>query len=100
MPNLARDKGCVKDINIELGGLLRVLLDRTSPQYHAVYNQRTACERINSQSQDRGIERPKVRNIRSVRNLNTLISLVLNVRALEKARSINARLLSSPEGVR
>jgi hypothetical protein len=88
-----KKKGCVKDINIEPGGLRRVLLDRHSPQYHAVYNQRTACERINSQSQALGIERPKVRNIRSVRNLNTLIYLVLNVRALQKARSINAGLL-------
>ena len=95
-----KDKGCVKDINIEPGGLIRVLLDRTSPQYHAVYNQRTACERINSQSQALGIERPKVRNIRSVRNLNTLIYLVLNVRALQKAQSINARLLSTLQGVR
>ena len=94
------DKGCVKDINIEPGGLRRVLLDRTSPQYHAVYHQRTACERINSQSQALGIERPKVRNIRSVRNLNTLIYLVMNVRALEKAQSINAGLLSIAQGVR
>ena len=96
----AKGKGCVKDINIEPGGLLRVLLDRSSPQYHAVYIQRTACERINSQSQALGIERPKVRNIRSVRNLNTLIYVVLNVRALQKAKSINAALLSIPQGVR
>jgi len=89
----SKDKGCVKDINIEPGGLMRVLLDRTSPQYHAVYNQRTACERVNSMSQALGIERPKVRNIRSVRNLNTLIYLVINVRALQKAKSINAGLL-------
>ena len=95
-----KGKGCVKDINIEPGGLLRVLLDRSSPQYHAVYTQRTACERINSQSQALGIERPKVRNIRSVRNLNTLIYLVINVRALEQAKSINAGLLSIPPGVR
>jgi hypothetical protein len=96
----AKGKGCVKDINIEPGGLRRVLLDRSSPQYHAVYTQRTACERINSQSQALGIERPKVRNMRSVRNLNTLIYLVMNVHALEKAKSINAGLLSFPQGVR
>jgi hypothetical protein len=89
----AKDKGCVKDINIEPAGLRRVLLDRRSPQYHAVYTQRTACERINSTSQALGIERPKVRNIRSVRNLNTLIYLVINVRALAKAKSINTGLL-------
>jgi len=88
-----KEKGCVKDINIELGGLRRVLLDRTSPQYHAVYNQRTACERINSTSLALGIERPKVCNLRSVRNLNTLIYLVINGRALERAKSINRGLL-------
>jgi hypothetical protein len=95
-----KDKGGVKDINSEPGGLLRVLLDRSRPQSHAVYTQRTACERINSQSQALGIERPTVRTIRWVRNLKTLIYLVLKVRALEKARSINAGRLSTPLGVR
>jgi len=88
-----KGKGCVKDPNWEKGGLMRALLDRTSPLYHAVYTQRTACERINSQAQALGIERPKVRNIRSVRNLNTLIYVVINVRALAKAKSINKGLL-------
>jgi len=88
-----KGKGCVKDPNWEQGGLMRALLDRTSPLYHAVYTQRTACERINSQAQALGIERPKVRNIRSVRNLNTLIYLVMNVRALVRAKSINKGLL-------
>ena len=55
--------------------------------------QRTAAERINSQAQALGIERPKVRNIHSVRNLNTLIYLVINVRVLAKAKSINKGLL-------
>jgi len=89
----AKAKGCVKDPNWEKGGLMRALLDRHSPLYHAVYTQRTACERINSQAQALGIERPKVRNIRSVKNLNTLIYLVINVRALANAKSINKGLL-------
>jgi hypothetical protein len=88
-----KGKGCVKDPNWQEGGLMRALLDRAGPLYHAVYNQRTACERINSQAQALGIERPKVRNICSVRNLNTLIYLVINVRALAKAQSINKGLL-------
>ncbi len=87
-------KGCVKDPNWEQGGLMRVLLDRDGPLYHAVYTQRTACERINSQAQALGIDRPKVRNGRSVAHLNTLIYVVINVRALAKAQSINRRLLS------
>ena len=84
-----------KDPNWEKGGLMRVLLDRDSPLYHAVYNQRTACERINSQAQALGIERPKVRNGRSVAHLNTLIYRVSNARALAKAKSINKRLLQN-----
>jgi hypothetical protein len=50
----AKGKGCVKDINIEAGGLMRVTLDRDSPLYKAVYTQRTCCERINSQTKDLG----------------------------------------------
>ena len=96
----AKGKGCVKDVNWELGGLQRVTLDRDGPLYHAVYAQRTACERINSQAKALGIERPKVRNGRSVRNLNTLIYLSINVRALQRAHSINAELLSIKKGVR
>ncbi len=89
----AKGKGCVKDPNWEKGGLMRALLDRQSPLYRAIYTQRTACERINSQAQALGIERPKVRNGHSVKNLNTLIYLVINVRALAKAKSINKGLL-------
>src|SRR5712692_4952536 len=47
----AKGKGCVKDVNWELGGRMRVTLDRDSPLYHAVYTQRTSSERINSQAQ-------------------------------------------------
>src|SRR5436305_1948257 len=81
--------GCKKDINDEAGGRARVLMDRTHPLYKVVYNQRTSCERINSQAKELGIERPKVRNARSVKNLNTLTYIIINVRALERAKSIN-----------
>jgi hypothetical protein len=86
-------KGCVKDINIEAGGIMRITLDRTSPLYKVIYNQRTCCERINSQAKELGIERPKLRNQRSIANLNTLIYLIINVRALSRAKSINKGLL-------
>lgn len=89
----AKEKGCVKDVNWERGGQARVTLDRGSPLYHAIYTQRTSCERINSQAKELGIERPKVRNGRSVKNLNTLIYLIINVRALARAKSINRGLL-------
>jgi len=81
--------GCVKHINIERGGWLRVRLDRDSQQYQQLYNQRTAAERINSQAKALGIETPKVRNIQSVVNLNTLTYLVINARALLRVRKLN-----------
>lgn len=92
--------GCVKLVNVSAGGLQRLSLDRTSPLYQSIYPQRTSCERINSQAKELGIERPRVRNGRSVANLNTLIYVVINVRALERAKSINAGLLSTPKGSR
>lgn len=56
-PQFRRTTGCVKHINIEPGGLQRVLLDRKSAHYKDLYRQRTCCERINSQAQALGIER-------------------------------------------
>jgi hypothetical protein len=99
-PQFAKGKGCVKHANRERGGLQRVLLGRSCPLYKSIYAQRTACERINSQAKELGIEHPRVRNRRSVANLNTLIYLVINVRAQDRAKFINAGLLSTPKGVR
>jgi len=93
-----KEKGCVKDINLEAGGLMRVTLDRESPLYKVVYTQRTSCERINSQAKDLGIERPKARNIRSVSRLNTLIYISINCKALQRAQAINASLLTPKQG--
>jgi hypothetical protein len=87
-------QGCHKDPNWEPGGLQRVLLDRAGPLYQAIYTQRTSCERINSQAKELGIERPRVHNGRSVANLNTLIYIVINVRALQRAKTLNRGLLS------
>jgi hypothetical protein len=81
--------GCVKHLNLELGGQMRLHLNRTSVAYRQIYRQRTAIERINAQAKALGIERPKVRNGASVRNLNTLIYIVINLRALVRARAIN-----------
>ncbi|HEU5377461.1 MAG TPA: hypothetical protein VFV38_18725 [Ktedonobacteraceae bacterium] len=94
-----KGKGCVKDVNWELGGIQRATLDRHGPLFHALYNQRTGCERINALAKERGIERPRVRNARSVANLNTLTYVIVNVQVLVKAKSINAKLLSTPKGV-
>lgn len=91
----AKGKGCVKEVNWEAGGLQRVLLDRESPLYKSVYRQRTSTERGNSQSKATGLERPKVRNIRSVRTLNTLTYLLIDAHALQRARTINTSLLTT-----
>jgi hypothetical protein len=82
----AKGIGCVKHINIESGGWMRLQIDRQSDAYKQLYKQRTASERINSQAKDYGIERPKVRNGHSVVNLNTLTYIVINARALQRVR--------------
>src|SRR6266566_842552 len=94
-PQFLKEKGCVKDLNWELGGQMRVTLNRDGPLYHSIYKQRTSTERGNSQSKAAGLERPKVRNIHSVRNLNTLTYLVINARALQRARRLNASLFTT-----
>jgi hypothetical protein len=93
-----KGKGCVKDPNWEAGGRMRVTLDRQGPLYQAVYDQRSSTERINSQSKELGIKRPKVRHLHWVRNLNTLTYLVINARALQRARDLNASLLTTQLG--
>ncbi len=87
----AKGPGCVKYLNIEAGGRMRAELDRQSDAYKALYRQRTVAERINSQATALGIERPRVRNRASVRVLNTLTYLVINARALQRARTLNSQ---------
>jgi hypothetical protein len=82
--------GCIHGINLEPGGQLRTTLDRQTDAYTAIYRQRTSAERINSQATALGIERPKVRNSRSVHRLNILAYIVINARALQRVRSLNA----------
>jgi hypothetical protein len=91
----AKGPGCVKDRNIEAGGRMRVELDRQSEQHQALYRQRTAAERINSQATALGIERPAVRQQTSVRTLKTLTYLVINARALPSASASTSTISSS-----
>ena len=92
----AKGPGCVKYLNIEAGGRMRAELDRRSADYKAIYRQRTAAERINSQATALGIERPRVRTRASVATLNTLTHLVINVRAVQRARTLDAQGGSTP----
>ena len=69
---------------------MRATLDRRADAFIAIYRQRTSAERINSQATALGIERPKVRNAQSVHRLNTPTYIVINARALQRARALNA----------
>ena len=64
-----------------------VQIDRQIRIYKAVYRQRTATERVNSQAVELGIERPKLRNRQSIANQNTLTYVLINLRALGRVRA-------------
>lgn len=76
--------GCSVQIPVSPGARLRCQLDRDSESYKRVYKQRTAVERIFSQAKALGIERPKLRHQRAITNQNTLIYLLINLRALQR----------------
>jgi hypothetical protein len=93
-PQFAKGRGCVKDPNWSTGDLMRVLLDRESSLYTTIYHQRTSCERVNSHSKELfGLAHPKVRNQRSVEHLTTLTYVLINLKALQRARLTNRLLL-------
>ena len=76
--------GCILTFGTTPGARLRHELDRESAEFKALYAQRTACERIFSQAVARGIERPKLRNQRSITNFNTLLYVLLNLLTLQR----------------
>lgn len=78
--------GCTTTMPTSIGARLRYQLDRDSDAYKQVYKQRTASERINSQAEALGIERPKLRNQPAIANRNTLIYVLINLRALQRVR--------------
>lgn len=78
--------GCVTTLPTSVGNRIRHQLDRHSADFKRIFAQRTATERINSQAKELGIERPKLRNHRSIANQNTLIYVVINLNALARCR--------------
>jgi len=78
--------GCVAMMPMSMGARLRYTLDRESDRYKDIYRQRTACERINAQAVELGIERPHLRNGQAIANDNTLIYLLINLRFLQRLR--------------
>ena len=81
-----------------IGARIRYQLDRDRETFKAVYRQRTATERINSQAVELGIERPKLRNGRSIANQNTLIYVLINLRAVHRVRAQRAQMSAPAEG--
>lgn len=84
--------GCLTSMPTAVGARLRHQLDRHSDEYKQLYNQRTANERINAQAKALGIERPKLRNHLAIANCNTLIYILINLRALHRIRRKKAQL--------
>jgi len=78
--------GCISTLPTSVGTRIRYQLDRHSEAYKQVYKQRTANERINSQAEALGIERPKIRNFQAIANQNTLIYVLINLRGLHRIR--------------
>jgi hypothetical protein len=79
-------QGCIATMPTSVGARLRYQIDRHSETYQEVYKQRTASERINAQAVELGIERPHIRNGAAIANLNTLIYVLINLRALQRLR--------------
>jgi hypothetical protein len=63
--------------------------------YEEIYKRGTAIERINAQAVALGIERPKLRNGQAIANFNTLIYVLINLRALHRVRQEKLRAAGS-----
>jgi hypothetical protein len=84
--------GCTAMMPTCVGARIRYQLDRDGAAYKAIYQQRTADERINSQAVELGIERPKLRRHSAIVNQNTLIYVLINLRALQRIRAHKEQL--------
>jgi hypothetical protein len=84
--------GCLVTMPTSPGARVRYQLDRQSDQFKAIYKQRTATERVNSLAVELDIERPKLRNGQAIANHNTLIYVLINLRALQRIRARKASL--------
>jgi hypothetical protein len=76
--------GCATSLADTPGARIRHQLERDGDKFKSVYAQRTVVERIFSQALNLGIERPKLRNQQAIANQNTLIYILINLRALQR----------------
>lgn len=88
--------GCLTTMATSIGARLRVELDRDTDDFKAIYKQRTATERVNSQATEIGIEEPRLRNRRAITNQDTLIYVLINLRGLKRVRARKAELAAQP----
>jgi hypothetical protein len=95
--NWRKKDGCITTLPTSIGNRLRHELDRESDAYKQLYRQRSATERINSQAVNLGVERPKLRNQRSIANQTTLIYVLINLRALHRVRTLKADLAAAAD---
>jgi hypothetical protein len=78
--------GCTTTIAASKGARIRLQLDRESAAYKQLYAKRTIVERINSQAEALNILRPKLRRGSAIANRNTLLYVLINLRALARLR--------------
>ena len=90
--------GCETSLANTPGARIRHELDRTSERYRTLYTQRTMVERINSQAEALGMQRPKLRRGSALVNRNTLTYVLINLRALARLRG-GAEVRSAAEGL-
>jgi hypothetical protein len=88
--------GCLTTLPTSIGNHVRHELDRQSDEFRRIYRLRTASERINSQALDLGIERPHLRNGRSIANRNTLIYVLINLHAVQRVRKRQTQPAQGP----
>jgi hypothetical protein len=80
--------GCYRYLNLDDQDQLRFKMHRDSQDYNTTFAQRTSVEQAFSAIKEPyDIERPKVRNLNSVKNIYTLAAILNNVRILQKATS-------------
>lgn len=87
-----RDCGKRRKMGIEVGHIIRLRLDRQAEDYKAIYRQRTATERINSQAAALGIDHPRQRTGRAIARRNTLIYIIINIHAIQRYHKRNRDL--------
>jgi len=93
------DGGCTTTIATSQGARIRHQLDRESNAYKQLYAKRTMVERINSQAEALDILHPKLRRGAAIANRNTLLYVLINLRALARLRAAAAAAPAIPASV-